>query len=147
MEWAFLAGFGDIASGKDDGRSDLPGARARCRQLAAVQATARLDRITRRAHTLSPLLVGRLSTRAADMQVADDLMPRVSAALAQKRVEPIAEPTRATYRPVLALDCLQVEGVLGDAAIARGRRAQHARAIRTRRLDPHHRRVRARAAG
>ena len=44
------------ASGKDDRRPGFQAALARCRQLGAVLVAARLDRITRRAHTLSGLL-------------------------------------------------------------------------------------------
>jgi hypothetical protein len=40
---------------------------ARCRQLGAVLAAARLDRIARRAHTLSQLLEDGYSIRDADM--------------------------------------------------------------------------------
>jgi DNA invertase Pin-like site-specific DNA recombinase len=56
---------------------------------------ARLDRITRRAHTLSGLLEEGLSIRAADMPGADGLMMRVYAAMAQKEWELISERTRA----------------------------------------------------
>ena len=56
---------------------------------------ARLDRITRRAHTLSELLEEGLSIRAADMPGADDLMMRVYAAMTQKERELISERTRA----------------------------------------------------
>jgi len=67
----------------------------RCRQLGAVLVAARLDRITRRARTLSQLLEDGVSIRAADMPGADDLMMRVYAAMAQKERELIAERTRA----------------------------------------------------
>src|SRR3954454_25304513 len=56
---------------------------------------ARLDRITRRAHTLSQLLEDGYSIRTADMPGADDLMMRVYAAMAQKERELISERTRA----------------------------------------------------
>ena len=56
---------------------------------------ARLDRITRRAHTLSQLLEDGVSIRAADMPGADDLMMRIYAAMAQKERELISERTRA----------------------------------------------------
>ena len=56
---------------------------------------ARLDRITRRAHTLSQLLEDGYSVRAADMPGADDLMMRIYAAMAQKERELISERTRA----------------------------------------------------
>ena len=55
---------------------------------------ARLERITRRAHTLSQLLEDGVSIRAADMPGADDLMMRVYAAMAQKERELISERTR-----------------------------------------------------
>ena len=55
----------------------------------------RLDRITRRAHTLSQLLEDGVSIRAADMPGADDLMMRIYAAMAQKERELISERTRA----------------------------------------------------
>lgn len=58
-------------------------------------AAARLDRITRRAHTLSQLLEDGYSIRAADMPGADDLMMRIYAAMAQKERELISERTKA----------------------------------------------------
>jgi DNA invertase Pin-like site-specific DNA recombinase len=85
----------DIASGKDDRRPGFQAALTRCRQLGAVLVAARLDRITRRAHTLSQLLEEGISIRAADMPGADDLMMRVYAAMAQKERELISERTRA----------------------------------------------------
>jgi DNA invertase Pin-like site-specific DNA recombinase len=89
--WTLVAEHGDIASGKDDRRPGFQAALTRCRQLGAVLVTARLDRITRRAHTLSDLLEEGLSIRAADMPGADDLMMRVYAAMAQKERELISE--------------------------------------------------------
>src|SRR3954466_8291964 len=93
--WTLVAEFSDVASGKDDNRPGFQAALARCRQLGAVLAGARLDRITRRAHTLSQLLEDGYSIRAADMPGADDLMMRVYAAMAQKERELISERTRA----------------------------------------------------
>ena len=93
--WTLVAEFSDVASGKDDHRPGFQAALARCRQLGAVLAAARLDRITRRAHTLSQLLEDGYSVRAADMPGADDLMMRVYAAMAQKERELISERTRA----------------------------------------------------
>jgi DNA invertase Pin-like site-specific DNA recombinase len=93
--WTLVAEFSDVASGKDDSRPGFHAALARCRQLGAVLAAARLDRITRRAHTLSQLLEDGYSVRAADMPGADDLMMRVYPALAQKERELISERTRA----------------------------------------------------
>ena len=93
--WTLVAEFSDVASGKDDRRAGFQAALARCRQLGAVLAAARLDRITRRAHTLSQLLEDGYSIRAADMPGADDLMMRVYAAMAQKERELISERTRA----------------------------------------------------
>jgi len=54
-----------------------------------------LDRITRRAHTLSQLLEGGVSIRAADMRGADDLVMRIYAAMAQKERELISARTKA----------------------------------------------------
>jgi DNA invertase Pin-like site-specific DNA recombinase len=93
--WTLVAEHQDIASGKDDQRPGFQAALTRCRQLGAVLVAARLDRITRRAHTLSGLLEEGLSIRAADMPGADDLMMRVYAAMAQKERELISERTRA----------------------------------------------------
>jgi DNA invertase Pin-like site-specific DNA recombinase len=93
--WTLVAEFSDVASGKDDRRPGFRAALARCRQLGAVLAAARLDRITRRAHTLSQLLEEGYSVRAADMPGADDLMMRIYAAMAQKERELIGERTRA----------------------------------------------------
>ena len=124
--WTLVAEFSDVASGKDDKRPGFQAALARCRQLGAVLAAARLDRITRRAHTLSQLLEDGYSIRAADMPGADDLMMRVYAAMAQKERELISERTRAAlaaakargallggdrgYRPPAA-PCAQAAGV------------------------------------
>ena len=93
--WTLVGEFSDIASGKDDRRSGFQAALARCRQLGAVLVAARLDRITRRAHTLSQLLEDGVFIRAADMPGADDLMMRIYAAMAQKERELISERTRA----------------------------------------------------
>ena len=93
--WTLVAEYQDVASGKDDRRPGFQAALTRCRQLGAVLVAARLDRITRRAHTLSGLLEEGLSIRAADMPGADDLMMRVYAAMAQKERELISERTRA----------------------------------------------------
>ena len=64
--------------------------------VGAILVAARLDRITRRAPTLSQLLEDGISIRAADMPGADDLMMRIYAAMAQKERELISERTRAT---------------------------------------------------
>lgn len=93
--WTLVAEYSDVASGKDDRRPGFQAALTRCRQLGAVLVAARLDRITRRAHTLSQLLEDGISIRAADMPGADDLMMRVYAAMAQKERELISERTRA----------------------------------------------------
>jgi DNA invertase Pin-like site-specific DNA recombinase len=93
--WTLVAAYSDIASGKDDRRPGFQAALTRCRQLGAVLVAARLDRITRRAHTLSQLLEDGYSIRAADMPGADDLMMRIYAAMAQKERELISERTKA----------------------------------------------------
>lgn len=96
--WTLLAEYQDVASGKDDRRPGFQAALARCCQLGAVLVATRLDRITRRAHTLSGLLEEGHQIRAADMPGADDLMMRVYAAMAQKERELISERTRAALR-------------------------------------------------
>jgi len=93
--WILIGEFSDIASGKDDRRPGFQAALARCRQLGAILVAARLDRITRRAHTLSQLLEDGISIRAADMPGADDLMMRIYAAMAQKERELISARTKA----------------------------------------------------
>ncbi len=95
QRWSLIGEFSDIASGKDDRRPGFQAALARCRQLGAVLVAARLDRITRRAHTLSQLLEDGISIRAADMPGADDLMMRIYAAMAQKERELISARTKA----------------------------------------------------
>ena len=74
--WTLIGEYSDIADGKDGRRSGFQAALTRCRQLGAVLVAARLDRITRRAHTLSRLLEDGVSIRAADMpellRVGDD---------------------------------------------------------------------------
>ncbi len=89
--WTLVAELSDIASGKDDFRPGFQAALTRCRQLGAVLVAARLDRITRRAHTLSRLLEEGYSIRAVDMPAADDLMMRIYAAMAQKERELISD--------------------------------------------------------
>ena len=134
--WTLVAEFSDVASGRDDRRPGFRAALARCRQLGAVLVAARLDRITRRAHTLSQLLEDGYSIRAADMPGADDLMVRIYAAMAQKERELIGERTRAAlaaakargtvlggdrgYRPSAGPDS-------GAAALARGWRLRRRR--------------------
>jgi DNA invertase Pin-like site-specific DNA recombinase len=93
--WTLVAEHSDIASGKDDHREGFQAALLRCRQIGAVLVAARLDRITRKAHTLSQLLEDGYSIRTADMPGADDLMMRIYAAMAQKERELISERTRA----------------------------------------------------
>jgi DNA invertase Pin-like site-specific DNA recombinase len=133
--WTLVAEHSDIASGKDDRRPGFQAALARCRQLGAVLVAARLDRITRRAHTLSQLLEEGYAIRAADMPGADDLMIRIYAAVAQKERELISERTRAAlaaakargavlggdrgYRPSAGPD-------MAAAALARGTAADRA---------------------
>jgi DNA invertase Pin-like site-specific DNA recombinase len=130
--WTMVAEFSDIASGKDDRRPGFQAALARCRQLDAVLVAARLDRITRRAHTLSQLLEDGISIRAADMPGADDLMLRIYAAMAQKERELISERTRAAlaaakargkalggdrgYRPVTGPDAAAAAQARQEAA-------------------------------
>jgi DNA invertase Pin-like site-specific DNA recombinase len=133
--WTLVAEYSDIASGKDDRRPGFQAALARCRQLGAVLVAARLDRITRRAHTLSQLLEDGYPIRAADMPGADELMLRIYAAMAQKERELISERTRAAlaaartrgavlggdrgYRPAASPDS-------GSAALARRQKAEQA---------------------
>lgn len=93
--WTLIGEFSDVASGKDDRRPGFQAALARCRQLGGILVAARLDRITRRAHTLSQLLEDGISIRAADMPGADDLMMRIYAAMAQKERELISARTKA----------------------------------------------------
>jgi len=93
--WTLIGEFSDVASGKDDRRPGFQTALSRCRQLGAILVAARLDRITRRAHTLSQLLEDGISIRAADMPGADDLMMRIYAAMAQKERELISARTKA----------------------------------------------------
>jgi DNA invertase Pin-like site-specific DNA recombinase len=93
--WTLVAEYSDVASGKDDRRAGFQAALLRCRQLGAILVAARLDRITRRARTLSQLLEDGYSIRTADMPGADDLMMRVYAAMAQKERELISERTKA----------------------------------------------------
>ena len=69
---------------RDDRRPGFKAALIRCRQLGANLVAARLDRITRRAHTLSQLLEDGYSVRAADMPGPDDLMMRIYTDTAQK---------------------------------------------------------------
>jgi DNA invertase Pin-like site-specific DNA recombinase len=90
-----VAEFSDVASGTDDRRPGFQAALLKCRQLGGVLVAARLDRITRRAHTLSQLLEEGYAIRAADMPGADDLMMRIYAAMAQKERELISARTKA----------------------------------------------------
>ncbi len=50
--WTLVAEYSDVASGKDDRRPGVQAALTRCRQLGAVLAAARLDRITQAAYNL-----------------------------------------------------------------------------------------------
>ena len=144
--WTLAAEFSDVASGKDDRRPGFRAALARCRQLGAVLVAARLDRITRRAHTLSQLLEEGCSVRAADLPGADDLMMRIYAAMAQKERELIGERTRAAlaaakargrvlggdrgYRPTQGPDTVAASEARREAA----ERAAHRLALEVERL-------------
>ena len=144
--WTLVAEHADVASGKDDRRPGFQAALLRCRQLGAVLVAARLDRITRRAHTLSQLLEDGISIRAADMPGADDLMMRVYAAMAQKERELISERTRAAlaaakargkvlggdrgYRPVVGPDAQAAAAARREAA----ERAAHRLSLEMERL-------------
>src|SRR4051794_9329442 len=98
--WTLVAEYSDLASGKDDRRPGFQAALARCRQLGAVLVAARLDRITRRAHTLSGLLEEGYAVRAADIPGVDDLMMRIYAPMAQKERELISERTSPPSSPM-----------------------------------------------
>jgi hypothetical protein len=63
--WSLVAEYSDVASGRDDRGPGFQAELRRCRQLGAALAVARLDRITRRAHTLSQLLEEGYAVRAA----------------------------------------------------------------------------------
>ena len=104
--WTLVAEYEDVASGKDDRRPGFRAALTWCRQLGATLVAVRLDRITRRAHTLSQLLEDGVSLRAADMPGAEELMLRVYAAMAQKERELISERTR------VALAAARARGVV-----------------------------------
>lgn len=93
--WRVVAGFSDVASGKTDNRPGFQAALAACRRMGAFLVAAKLDRITRKAHTLSALLEEGIRPRTADMPEADDLMLRVYAAMAQRERELISERTKA----------------------------------------------------
>ena len=130
--WVLVAEHSDVASGKDDRRPGFQAALAACRRLGATLVAARLDRITRRAHTLSQLLEDGVSLRAADMPGADDLMLRIYAAMAQKERELIGERTRVAlaaakargrvlggdrgYRPAAGPDSALAAAARGEAA-------------------------------
>jgi len=144
--WTLVGEYSDVASGKDDRRPGFQAALLRCRQLGAVLVAARLDRITRRAHTLSQLLEDGISIRSADMPGADDLMMRVYAAMAQKERELISERTRAAlaaakargkalggdrgYRPAAGPDAAAATRTRREAA----QRAAHRLALEVERL-------------
>jgi DNA invertase Pin-like site-specific DNA recombinase len=144
--WTLAAEYSDIASGKDAHRPGFQAALARCRQLGAVLVAARLDRITRRAHTLSQLLEDGTAIRAADMPGADELMLRIYAAMAQKERELISERTRAAlaaakarravlggergYRPAAGPD----SGAAGVGCLQAAEQTAHWLALKVQRL-------------
>jgi DNA invertase Pin-like site-specific DNA recombinase len=129
--WTLVSEHSDIASGKDDRRLGFQAALLKCRQLGAVLVAARLDRITRRAHTLSQLLEDGVSIRAADMPGADDLMMRIYAAMAQKERELISARTKA------ALAAAKARGTVlgGDRGYRPTKGPDAAAATQARRLE------------
>jgi DNA invertase Pin-like site-specific DNA recombinase len=129
--WTLVSEHSDIASGKDDRRPGFQAALLKCRQLGAVLVAARLDRITRRAHTLSQLLEDGVSVRAADMPGADDLMMRIYAAMAQKERELISARTKA------ALAAAKARGVVlgGDRGYRPSRGPDASIAVQVRRQE------------
>ena len=86
-----MAEFPDVASGEDSHGPRFLAAITRCRQLWAVLAAARLDRITRRAHTLFRMLDDGYPVRAADVPGPDNLRTRIYSAHCTARA-------RADYR-------------------------------------------------
>jgi DNA invertase Pin-like site-specific DNA recombinase len=131
--WALVSEHSDIASGKNDRRPGFQAALLKCRQLGAVLVAGRLDRITRRAHTLSQLLEDGVTIRAADMPGADDLMMRIYAAMAQKERELISARTKA------ALAAAKARGVVlgGDRGYRPARPPNAAAATLARREAAH----------
>lgn len=93
--WRIVAEYRDVASGKNDARPNYRAALEHCRRMGAYLVAAKLDRITRKAHTLSALLEEGIRPRTADMPDADDLMLRVYAAMNQRERELISERTKA----------------------------------------------------
>jgi DNA invertase Pin-like site-specific DNA recombinase len=113
--WRIVAAFTDIASGKSDARPGYQAALAECRKMGAFLIAARLDRITRRAHSLSALLEEGIRPRTADMPDADDLMLRVYAAMAQRERELISERTKVALAAAKARrEAAGLPGLGGD---------------------------------
>jgi DNA invertase Pin-like site-specific DNA recombinase len=69
--WMLVAEHQDIASGTGGRHTGFEATLTQCRQLGAVLVLARLDRITRRDHTLSGVLEEGISIRAAAMPGTD----------------------------------------------------------------------------
>lgn len=100
--WRVIAEFSDIASGKTDNRPGFKAALAECRRMGAFLVAAKLDRITRRVHTLSALLEDGIRPRTADMPDADDMMLRVYAAMVQRERELISDRTKVALKAAKA---------------------------------------------
>jgi DNA invertase Pin-like site-specific DNA recombinase len=129
--WQIVGEYRDIESGRHDERPGLAEALSECKARSAVLVIAKIDRLARKASFIGRLQDERVRFVAADMPEANELTVNILAAVAQAEAKAISERTRA------ALQAAKARGKkLGNpqnltrAAMAKGRAARHAKAIK-----------------
>ncbi len=129
--WEIIDEHQDIESGGHDDRPELTAALAECKARGAILVIAKLDRLARKASFVTRLQDERVRFIAADMPEANEMTVGILAAVAQGEAKAISERTRA------ALAASKARGKklgnpqnLTPEAMAKGRAARHAKAIR-----------------
>ncbi len=129
--WEIIAERQDVESGRHDDRPGLTEALAKCKAEGAVLVIAKLDRLARKASFVTRLQDERVRFVAVDMPEANEMTVGILAAVAQGEAKANSDRTRA------ALAASKARGKklgnpqnLTPEAMAKGRAARHAKAIR-----------------
>jgi len=94
-DWALLASFEEVESGKKDDRPELEKAIALCKSTGATLLIAKLDRLSRDAHFLLGLEKVGVDFVACDMPHANKMTVGIMAVMAQHEREVISARTKA----------------------------------------------------
>ena len=94
-DWAIVAEFIEVESGKRNNRPKLAEAIATCKRLQATLIIAKLDRLARNVHFISGLMESGVEFIAVDNPNANKLMLHLLAAFAEHEREQISERTKS----------------------------------------------------